>query len=66
MAHVREGFRTCGRNIKLGEVNGTWQIFDIGPWKPTKNGGMFYNARGRSGVKDVLLDCLWLVATTVP
>jgi len=53
--------RTCSRRIKLNEVNGNWQVFDIGPWKPTKNGGVFYIARGRSGVSDVYLDCLWLI-----
>jgi hypothetical protein len=62
--HVRKGSRTCARNIKLAEVDGTWQVFDIGPWTPTKAGGIFYIARGRSGVEDVLLDCLWLVETT--
>ena len=62
--HVRDGSRTCARDIKVGDVDGTWQVFDIGPWTPTEAGGMFYIARGRSGVKDVFLDCVWLVETT--
>ena len=62
--HVANGSRTCARSIQLDEVNGTWQVFDIGPWTPTEAGGMFYIARGRSGVKDVLLDCVWLVETS--
>ncbi len=56
--------RTCSRRIKLNEVDGNWQVFDIGPWKPTENGGVFYIARGRTGVSDVYLDCLWLVGTS--
>lgn len=52
--------RTCSRSIKANEVNGQWQVFDIGPWQPDKNGGAFYIARGRTNVKLVLLDCLWL------
>jgi hypothetical protein len=59
--HVREGARSCARSIKLGEVNGAWQLFDIGLWRPTESGGIFYIATGQSGVKDVFLDCLWLV-----
>jgi len=55
--------RTCSRRIKLNEVTGNWQVFDIGPWKPTENGGVFYIARGRTGVSDVYLDCLWLIET---
>ena len=61
--HVRQGSRTCGRNIKLGEVDGRWQVFDIGPWNPTEDGGILYIARGRSGAEEVFLDCLWLVET---
>jgi hypothetical protein len=64
--HVRHGSRTCGRNIKLEEVDGRWQVFDIGLWNPTEDGGIFYIARGRSGAEEVFLDCLWLVETTVP
>jgi hypothetical protein len=52
--------RTCSRRIKLNEVNGDWQVFDIGPWRPTEKGGVFYIARGRTGVGDAHLDCLWL------
>jgi hypothetical protein len=52
--------RTCSRRIKANEVTGDWQVFDIGPWAPTENGGTFYIARGRAGVRDVFLDCLWL------
>jgi hypothetical protein len=55
--------RTCSRRIKLGEVTGDWQVFDVGPWKPTAAGGVFYIARGRRGVNDVYLDCLWLIET---
>jgi len=57
--------RTCSRRIKLNEIDGTWQVFDIGPWKPTEKGGVFYIARGRTGVSDVYLDCLWLIETPV-
>ena len=64
--HVREGTRTCARSIKFGEVDGTWQVLDIGPWNPTETGGIFYIARGRSGVQDVLLDCVWLVESSDP
>ncbi|MHC4404430.1 MAG: DUF4838 domain-containing protein [Planctomycetota bacterium] len=53
--------RTCSRRIGLGEVNGQWQVFDVGPWKPTENGGVFYIARGRAAVSEVYLDCLWLI-----
>ncbi|MFQ5809649.1 MAG: DUF4838 domain-containing protein, partial [Armatimonadota bacterium] len=53
--------RTCSRRIKLNEVNGEWQVYDIGPWRPTEAGGVFYIARGRAGVADVYLDCLWLI-----
>ena len=53
--------RTCSRRIKLNEVNGDWQVFDVGPWKPTEKGGVFYIARGRAGVSEVYLDCLWLI-----
>ncbi len=55
--------RTCSRRIKLNEVDGAWQVFDVGPWTPTEHGGVFYIARGRAGVSEVYLDCLWLVET---
>ena len=55
--------RTCSRRIKLNEVDGAWQVFDVGPWTPTERGGVFYIARGRAGVREVYLDCLWLVET---
>lgn len=62
--HVSDGSRTCAKSIKRDEVDGTWQVFDIGVWNPTEAGGIFYIARGRSGVEDVLLDSVWLVETT--
>lgn len=61
--HTPDQPRTCSRRIKLGEVGGDWQVFDVGPWKPTERGGVFYIARGRAGVSDVCLDCLWLIET---
>jgi hypothetical protein len=64
--HVREASRTCARSIRLNDVDGTWQIFDIGRWNPTEAGGIFYIARDQSDVEDVLLDCVWLVETTAP
>ena len=53
--------RTCSRSIKASEVNGRWQVYDVGPWKPTEEGGTFYIATGRSGVSAAYLDCMWLV-----
>jgi hypothetical protein len=55
--------RTCSRRIKLNEVHGDWQVFDIGPWRPIEKGGIFYIAKGRTGVRDAYLDCLWLIET---
>jgi hypothetical protein len=59
--HVTSGPRTCGRDIKLSEVDGQWQTYDLGPWTPTENGGVFFICTGGEGVSDVYLDCLWLV-----
>jgi hypothetical protein len=53
--------RTCSRSIKASEVDGQWQVYDVGPWKPTEGGGTFYIATGRSGVSEAYLDCMWLV-----
>lgn len=53
--------RTCSRRIGIDEVNGDWQVFDVGPWTPTNSGGTFYIARGRSAVEEAYLDCVWLV-----
>jgi hypothetical protein len=51
------------KNLKAGDVNGKWQTYDLGVWKPTKDGGTFYVATGKAGVKDAYLDCLWLIET---
>jgi len=53
--------RTCSRSIKASEVNGQWQVYDVGVWRVPEDGGSFYIATGRSGVSDAYLDCMWLV-----
>jgi hypothetical protein len=52
--------QTCRRTIKPQELNGQWQVFDVGPWKPTNEGGSFTISAGRSGITDAFIDCLWL------
>ena len=53
--------RTCSAKLTANEATGQWQVVDLGPWQPGEDGGAFYAFRGRSGVKEVLLDCIWLV-----
>jgi hypothetical protein len=61
--HTAPQPRTCGRSIKPSEVNGQWQVYDIGPWTPTKDGGAFFIATGGAGISEAYIDCLWLVET---
>jgi len=51
------------KNLKPGEFDGQWKTYDLGTWKPTKEGGTFYVAASKEGAKDAWLDCLWLVET---
>lgn len=53
---------TCHRVIRPAEVNGQWQVYDIGPWKAGKEGGRFLAFAG-PGIREAYLDCLWLVET---
>ena len=59
--HFLQAAQLDGQVRFLEKVDGDWQVFDIGPWNPTEQGGVFYIARGRAGVSEVDLDCLWLI-----
>ena len=63
--------RTCSRAIGVEAMDGKWHTFEIGPWRPDKNGGAFYisfhpsnsgNFRNENGeLLPALLDCIWLI-----